>query len=120
MRGLTIIVSSADGERFHAALSVAAAHAALERPTRLFLQGEAVTLLRSPIAWNGDVRHSEAGLPTLSELLGEAMALGATVSICQSGLSLAGMSAEDLPPGIETGGLVGMLATAGDDQIVMA
>ena len=45
MRGLTILVAAADPERFHAALSLAAAQAALGGRARLHLQGEAVALL---------------------------------------------------------------------------
>lgn len=120
MRGVTIVVAGADPARLHAALSLAAAHAALERPARLFLQAEAVTLLRTPVEAPDDRRYSQAGLPTLGQLLGEAAALGVEVVACQSGLALAGMSAADLPAGIETGGLVEMLARNGDDQLLMA
>ncbi len=105
MQGLTIIVATGDAARFQAALEVAAANAALGRRTRLFLQSEAVQLLRSV-----DDQH----------LLGEAIALGATVTACQSGLALAGMSAEALPEGVDTGGLVELLSSRGDDQLLMA
>lgn len=120
MRGLTIIVSGADPARLHAALSLAAAHAALERTARIFLQGDSVSLLREPIASPDDARHAAAGVPTLGQLLGEATALGVEVIACQSGLALAGMTADDLPAGIETGGLVGLLSKSDDDQLVMA
>lgn len=120
MRGLTIIVASADPARLHAALSLAAAQAALERPARIFLQADAVTLLREPITAPDDARYAAAGVPTLGQLLGEATALGVEVIACQSGLALAGMTAEDLPKGIETGGLVGVLSRSGDDQLMMA
>ncbi|CAA9513528.1 MAG: hypothetical protein AVDCRST_MAG91-1770 [uncultured Sphingomonadaceae bacterium] len=120
MRGVIIVVASADPTRFHAALSLAAAHAALERPARIFLQAEAVRLLKQPIAAPGDPSYNEAGMPTLGQLLGEAAALGVEVVACQSGLALAGLSATDLPPGVETGGLVELLSKGGDDQLMMA
>ncbi|HEY1145345.1 MAG TPA: DsrE family protein [Allosphingosinicella sp.] len=120
MRGLTIIVATADPARFHAALSLAAAQAALERPARIFLQAEAVALLRQPVAMPDDARYSAAGMPRLGELLDEAMALGVTVTACQTGLALAGMQAEQLPAGVETGGLVGLLAQTEDDRLLIA
>jgi predicted peroxiredoxin len=120
MRGLTIIVIAADPARFHAALSVAAAHAALDRLTRLFLQGEAAALLRVPIFWAEDKSYSDAGLPTLGELLTEAIALGVGITACQSGLHLAGMTAADLPPGVTTGGIIEILAEQSGNRILMA
>nr|WP_106639668.1 DsrE family protein [Allosphingosinicella vermicomposti] len=118
MQPLTIIVPTADPARFHAALSLAAAHAALDRPTRLFLQAEAVILVRTPIAAPFDDRYAAAGLPKLAALLEESRALGVLVIACQSGLVLAGMTAAELPPGIETGGLIDLLR--GEGQILLA
>jgi predicted peroxiredoxin len=119
MRGVTIVVASADPGRLHAALSLAAAHAALERPARLFLQADAVKLLQPPVESADDQRYGEAGLPTLAQMLSEATAIGVAIIACQSGLALAGLSAEDLPAGVETGGLVELLAQNRDDQLVM-
>lgn len=115
MRGLILIVASRDAARFRSALEVAAAQAALGRPARLFLQADAVALLRSM-----DELPAPQGQPTLRQMLEETLALGATVTACQSGLALAGMTAADLPVDIETGGLVELLAGAGDDQLLMA
>ncbi len=112
MRRLTIIVAGGDPARLRSALEVAAAQAALDRPARLFLQGDAAILLRSD-----DVR---AGLPSLRQMLDEALALGVEVTVCQSGLALGGMTAAELPAGVETGGLVELMASAGDDQLLMA
>jgi len=120
MSGLSIVVAGEDPGRLHAALSVAAAWAALGRPARIFLQSDAVALLR-PSPHKDEELRSGAGVPTLAELLEESLALGASVTACQSGLAFAGMSAEDLPAGVETGGLVDFLAGSGaDDQLMMA
>lgn len=115
VRGLSIVVAGADPSRLHAALSVAAAWAALGRPGRIFLQAEAARLLRRL-----DEPGPGEGQPSLGEMLGESMALGVTVTVCQSGLALCGLSAEHLPDGVETGGLVGFLAEAGDGEVMMA
>jgi hypothetical protein len=53
-------------------------------------------------------------------LLAEAIALGASVSVCQTGLAAADLSAEQLPAEVETGGLVQLLSGLGGDQLVMA
>lgn len=120
MPGLSIVVAGEDPSRLHAALSVAAAWAALDRPARIFLQAEAVALLR-PGLLEADAQRHEAGIPGLAELLEESLALGASVTACQSGLALAGLSAEDLPAGVDTGGLVDFLAKSGpDDQLMIA
>ncbi|HRE36668.1 MAG TPA: hypothetical protein PK217_16500, partial [Sphingopyxis terrae] len=54
MQRLSIIVASCDGARFYAALETGIAAAALGRPARLFLQGEAAALLRTPVTFAGD------------------------------------------------------------------
>ena len=114
MQGLSIVVAGTDPARLHAALSMAAAWAALERPARIFLQAEAAGLL----ARLDD--QANAGQPSLRELLTESLALGVAITACQTGLGLCGLSAEQLPDGVETGGLVGFLAARGDDQLMMA
>jgi len=119
MQGLTIVVAGRDPERFHAALSLAAANAALDRRTRLFLQGDAASLIRALDA-KPDVHHARHGVPSLGQIFAEARALGVEFIVCQSGLALAGLSAEDLPEGASTGGLIELLRTRGDDELVMA
>jgi predicted peroxiredoxin len=118
MPGVMIVAAGSDPARLHAALSLAAAWAALDRPARLFLQGEAVALLREGGAADQD--RDGSGLPTLDELIGECLALGVTIAACQSGLALAGMCAADLPEGVETSGLVGFLASQTDEQLLLA
>ena len=115
VQGLSIVVSGTDPSRLHAALSMAAAWAALERPARIFLQAEAAGLLAR---FDDDV--GKGGQPSLRELLNESMALGVSVIACQTGLALSGLSADGLPEGVETGGLVGFLAERGEDQLMMA
>ncbi|MEC3948443.1 DsrE family protein [Sphingobium sp. HWE2-09] len=115
MRALTIIVATPDAERLRAALILAAAQAALGGDATIFLQLDAVALLRAPIAAPRDAAHRTAGLPHLSALLIEAQALGVTLIACQSGLALSGMTANDLPGDVEVGGPVGVLQRTSDD-----
>lgn len=115
MRDVRIIVATADAERFRGALTIAAAAAALGSEARLFLQLDAVALLRKPVAAPQDAAHATAGLPVLATLLDDAMALGVRVTACQSGLALHGLQADALPPGIDAGGPVAFLQQT-DDQ----
>lgn len=117
MRGLVLVVATDDPERFHAALSLAAAAAATGARARLFLHEGAVLLLGCNKA-SGDERRRAAGLPDLAILRDEALALGVTIVACQSGLALGGMDAAGLDPRIETGGLVGLMAGLGEDRLL--
>lgn len=118
MAGLTIIVTTADAERFHAALSIGVAHAATGAPTRLYLHADAVALARPPHAAPGDARRIDAGLPTLAQLVEDARALDMQLIFCQSGLVLADCTANALAPGFQAGGLVSLLTSLGEDRLV--
>lgn len=102
MRGLTLIVATGDRERFRAALTLASAHAALGGRTRVYCHEGAVVLLAS-----GDD----------AALVATALETGAALIACQTGLALAGLAEADLPEGVETGGMVGLLASLGDDRL---
>jgi predicted peroxiredoxin len=120
MPGLNLIVASADGERFYAALEAAAAAAALGRPARIFLQGPAAALLRTPVAFAGDAERRATGQPDLVSLIAEAMAMDVRLVVCQSGMALTGMTASELVPQVRTGGLVSFMAEIGDgDRLVV-
>ena len=121
MRALTIIVAAPDPERLRGVLTLAAAQAALGGQARLFLQLDAVALLRAPIAAPRDAGHKAAGLPSLEELLAEALSLGCALSACQSGMSLAGLSLADLPLGTEVTGPIALLqAQTEADRLIFA
>jgi predicted peroxiredoxin len=119
VRGLTVVLVEASSERFRAALTLAAAQAALGGSARLFCQGEAVALLRPPIRAAADERHEEAGLPALAGLFEEALGLGVELIACQSGFALTGTDAEALDPRIEAGGPVSVMQTLGDDRLLL-
>lgn len=119
MRGLTLLVATADAERLHAALTFAAAGAASGAAVKLHLHEGAVSLLAQPQAAPGDDVRAQAGLPTLTQLFDETMALGVAVSVCQSGLAMAGLDLRQLDARIEAQGPVGLLAGLGDDQLLV-
>ena len=113
MPGLSIIVAMAEGRRFCAALETAMAASALGQPARIFLQGDAVAMLRAPAAFAGDGARRAAGLPDLAALLGEAAAMGVDIVACQSGMALSGLTTDQIVPGITAGGPVAFLADVG-------
>ncbi|MCW4462993.1 peroxiredoxin [Sphingomonas sp. BT-65] len=117
MRGLTIIATTADLERFRAALSLACAHAALGGSARLYCHEAAVSLL-VPGADPDDAIRTAAGLASRAQLLDEALAIGVALIACQTGLAVAGVAFDALPTGIEPGGLVSLLAGLGEDRLV--
>ena len=115
MRGLTLIAATGDPERLRAALTLASAHAALGARTRLYAHEGAVTLLAGDDMDAGAL--AAKGLPGRAQLIAIALESGVAIIACQTGLSLAGLAQADLPAGIETGGLVGLLAELGDDRL---
>ena len=119
MRGLTILVATADAEGLHAALTYAAAGAAMGGGARVHLHDGAVGLLHPPLVAAADGARTSAGLPTLRQMFEEALALGVTITVCQSGLALAGLDLDGLDPRIEAQGPVGLLTAAGDDRLMV-
>lgn len=104
MPGLLLIVSEAEGERFAAGVELAAASAAMDRPVAVLLRGPAVKAL-------GRCHVAQA-----FDLLFE---LGADVSLCQTAMAAHGMTAADLPGGIEATGMVAFLAGRETWQLVV-
>jgi|GEM_PF-3141358 intracellular sulfur oxidation DsrE/DsrF family protein len=104
MPGLLLIVTQAKGERFEAALELAAAAAALGRPVAVLLRGPAVLAVR------------RAGRVRAFDLLFE---LGARVSLCQTAMAAHGVTAADLPTGVAATGLVALLAGRADWQLAI-
>ncbi|HET6525312.1 DsrE family protein [Sphingopyxis sp.] len=120
MPGLNIIVAVAEGRRLYAALEAGMAAAALGRPVRIFLQGEAAALLRAPVSFGGDEARRAAGQPDLAWLIEEAAAMDVALFVCQSGMALVGMTATELVPHVRAAGLVSFLADVGaEDRLIV-
>lgn len=118
MRGLTIVLTGTDPEKLHDALSIAAAHAAVGGPVRIFFEGRAVALLAMRKPAPEDATRERNGLPTVAELRGEAEALWVALIACQGGMALTGLDIGQLGPAVEAGGLVGLMTSLGDDRLV--
>lgn len=108
-----MIVAGADPARLHAALTLARCEIALGGTAGLFLQGVAVALLRPPIIAPQDDAWRAAGEPGLAALIEEALADGVAISLCQSGLAMAELTADALPAGLHVTGPLAFLAAAG-------
>ena len=119
MRGLTLVLAEPSATRLRTALTMALAAQALGGRVRLFVDAEAVPVVAGPLR-EGDVAFATAGLPSTVQLLDEALVAGVRIVLCQTGLALAGLSAEALDPRFDYGGIVAMLADLGDDRLVVA
>jgi peroxiredoxin family protein len=108
--GLGVIVSEGRHAQLHAALSLACSAAALGRPVRLFFSGAAVSALATGHLFDEDGACAAAGVPTVGELLLSAAELEVGLTACQSGLALTGLTAPELRPGVDTGGMIAFLA----------
>ncbi len=104
MPGLLLIVSEAEGERFAAAIELAAASAALDRGVAVLLRGPAVKAL------------GRANVAKAFDMLFE---LGVDVGICQTAMAAHGLTAADLPPGVEAHGMVAFLAGRAGWQVAI-
>jgi len=109
MRGLTIVVAGPDPDRFRAALTMACAASALGGGARVYLHEMAVGLLATNAS-------APEGLPDLAALRAMAAESGVELIACQTGLALAGLSAETQR--VAAGGLIDLLATLKDDRLV--
>jgi predicted peroxiredoxin len=117
---LNIIVAVAEGRRLYAALEAGMAAAALGRPVRIFLQGEAAALLRDPVSFAGDQARRAAGQPDLAGMIEEATQMEIGLFVCQSGMALVGVTATDLVPHVRAAGLVSFMADIGnEDRLVV-
>ena len=104
MPGLLLILAEVRGERFAAAAELAATAAALDRPVALLLRAPALQAL---------------GQPPVQQALAMLLELGAGICACQTAMAGLGLSAADLPPGVEPLGMVAFLAGREDWQLAI-
>ena len=119
VRGLTIVVAEEHAGRLRTALMLALAQAALGGRARLFLDAPAVVMLRLPVRAEDDPRQEAAGQPALARLVEEAADAGIAITLCQTGLQLAGASAGEFDSRVEFGGMIGLLAALDGDRLVI-
>ena len=122
---LSLVVISDDFERVHYAFSMAAAAAAIERPTTLFLTMGAIRALAHKRAdgapgWTvlpgaaRDAVFAERGVATFEDLITACVALGVKIMVCEMGLRALGLERNELRQDFEfgEGGIVTFLNDA--------
>lgn len=117
---LALLLVSADPARLRAALTLGRAEIALGGAASIFLQGEAAALLRPPLTDPRDAEWAAAGEPTLAVLLDEALDDGVTISLCQSGLAMAGIEASTLDSRIALTGPIAFLGEVRGEMRLLA
>lgn len=127
MKGLVVLVASADAARFRAALSLALAQAAASGSgsgsggaVELYCHEESIALLASaPRADDDGARLAAVGLPDRLQLLAMAREAGIVLTACQTGLALSGLSIDALVEGVVAGGMMGVVVGLGDARLVV-
>jgi peroxiredoxin family protein len=122
---LSLIVFSDDFERVHYAFATAAAAAAVDRPTTLFLTMGAIRALAQErsdgapgwMALRGasrDADFAKRGVATFEELVDACVALGVRILVCEMGLRVLGLERGELRRDVrfEEGGIVTFLNDA--------
>lgn len=118
VRGLTIILTEAAPERLRGALMMALTNVALGARARLFLQFETVGLLCAPITSTHDADHMTIGLPSLAQLVDDALTQGVEIVLCQTGLHLTGRIAEEFDPRCHFAGIASLMAEIANDRLL--
>ena len=124
-RGLALALHSDAPDRLHYGLVLAAAAAALDRPTRLVFTGPSGVLATRLPGWQGiagtdgfQARCESAGIAGFSELLEACAALSVERLVCELALSLADIDPSQLNDGVAVGGAVTFLTRAKDSEIL--
>lgn len=104
MERLRFIVLTDDAERLRGALLLALSHVAGGGEASFFFQMDAVRLLTPGAIAPRDAEHAAAGLPTLADMLAQALDADVQLIACQTGLHLAALSHAELDPRINAGG----------------
>jgi peroxiredoxin family protein len=117
-----VLLLSGAHDRAHYAFSLAAAAAALGRPTVLFATNQGCRALRDDWSTLEDVGRDAVirrrGVAGLGALRDSAQELGVRLLVCESGLKAEGIDAGELWKGVETAGIATFLEAVRGGQIV--
>ena len=125
---LSLIIFSGDFSRIHYALVMASAAAATNVPVTVFFTMEASHAVLADDGWHGlageepysaaeiDSSYVASGVAGFGELMVACAELGVRFMVCEMGLRVLGLDADDLRGDLEItpGGVVSFLADAGD------
>lgn len=119
---LGLLLLSGSHERAHYAFMLAAAAAAIGRPTILFASNDGCRALLQD--WSSldqagrDATVIARGVAGFDELREAAAELGVRLLVCEAGLLMAGLSAAALLPSVEVTGIPAFLVAAGSGAIL--
>lgn len=116
---LAILLLSGGHERAHYAFVLAAAAAAMGRPTLVFATNEGCRALSgaAPDA-AAEAALRANGVATLAELRDACAELGVRLLACDAGLRKAGLDAAELLPGVEVAGIPTLLDASRGGQVL--
>ncbi|QCE32306.1 hypothetical protein FAI41_01175 [Acetobacteraceae bacterium] len=117
---LFILLASDDHNRAHVAFSLSLAALALGREVTLFAGGKSVRLLGKLRAdCESECCPEGSGVLCLDKLIEESVGLGARLIACETGLFQTNLKETDLIEGVQVGGMVGLLAEVGSENMMV-
>ncbi len=119
MPALALILAEPRDERVWTVLSLAATAAALGRTVSIFLSGNAAEIAANRYQSGGDSKRSAYCVATVAELFESCLELGVRFTVCQTGLHLCELAAEDVHVAIECGGLTGFMQQHKTDELLV-
>jgi peroxiredoxin family protein len=115
---LAVVVSTCDVPRLWSLLSLVAAHAARGGQAAVFLSGDAARIAQQTFVFSADHIYEEKGVATPAQLLESCLDLSVHVTVCQTGMHLCDMTADQLKPGMTTGGMLAWLTEHKDSELL--
>ncbi len=113
-RPLAILLATGDHARMHAAFTLAAGAAAMDRPVLVFAMGDGCRALLATLDAAGEALLAGRGVATVAELRAAAVDLGARLVICETALRASGIDPGALLAGIAVEGVLAFLDAARD------
>jgi predicted peroxiredoxin len=111
---IAILVVTGDEQRLWAALTYAASSAALGKTVSVFLSGHAAVCGHREFLAALDASHRTIGVATCAELFASCGELGVGFFVCQTGMQVCSMAAEDLARGCVPTGTMAWLVSQKD------
>lgn len=111
-RPLAILLAASSHARIHAAFTLAAAAAAMDRPVLVFAMGDGAHAMLATLDPVPEALLAARGAPTATELRATAVELGAKLAVCETALLVSGLDRTALLPGMAIEGVLTLLEAA--------
>jgi predicted peroxiredoxin len=115
-----LLVSTCEEARYWSLLSLAAAKAALGVRVSVFLSGDAAALARRDTVFVSDQSYQQKGVATLAQLMDSCLELSVAFTVCQTGMHMCDMTADQLRVGMTPGGLMAWLSDPKNSELIFA